>query len=135
YLGGMFLNDAFDAEFDRQHRKERPIPSGAIGLRAVWQCGFGLLVVGAGLLFGAGTLAGLLGLMLTLCIVLYDAVHKLITFSPVLMGACRLFVYLIAAATAKSGVTGWAIWCGLALAIYVVGLSCVARRESVRAQL
>ena len=23
YLGGMLLNDAFDADFDRQHRKER----------------------------------------------------------------------------------------------------------------
>ncbi|HEY0550448.1 MAG TPA: UbiA family prenyltransferase, partial [Verrucomicrobiae bacterium] len=30
YVGGMFLNDAFDAEFDAQHRRERPIPSGAI---------------------------------------------------------------------------------------------------------
>src|ERR1043166_9840735 len=28
YLGGMFLNDACDAEFDRQHRRERPFPSG-----------------------------------------------------------------------------------------------------------
>ena len=26
YIGGMYLNDAFDVEFDRQHRKERPIP-------------------------------------------------------------------------------------------------------------
>src|SRR5205085_11052794 len=30
YTGGMYLNDAFDAEFDLQHRPERPIPSGAI---------------------------------------------------------------------------------------------------------
>src|SRR5690242_11311875 len=86
YLGGMFLNDAFDAEFDRQYRKERPIPSGAITLRVVWRVGFALLAAGAGLLFVCGTLAGLLGLILALCIVLYDAIHKLITFSPVLMG-------------------------------------------------
>jgi 4-hydroxybenzoate polyprenyltransferase len=131
----MFLNDAFDVEFDRQHRKERPIPSGAIPLRSVWQYGFAILVAGAGLLFVAGLLPGLLGLMLALCVVLYDAVHKFVPFSPVLMGACRLFVYLIAAAVAKSGVTGWAIWCGLALAIYVVGLSYVARRESTHAPL
>ena len=31
YIGGMFLNDAFDANFDREHRRLRPIPSGAIG--------------------------------------------------------------------------------------------------------
>ena len=30
FTGGMFLNDAFDADFDRQRRTERPIPSGAI---------------------------------------------------------------------------------------------------------
>src|SRR5919106_1715629 len=35
YIGGMYLNDAFDADFDRQHRRERPIPSGAIGAGAV----------------------------------------------------------------------------------------------------
>ena len=29
YAGGMFLNDAFDAEFDTQYRRARPIPSGA----------------------------------------------------------------------------------------------------------
>ena len=29
YTGGIFLNDAFDADFDRQRRAERPIPFGA----------------------------------------------------------------------------------------------------------
>ena len=28
YVGGMFLNDAFDADFDQQRRASRPIPSG-----------------------------------------------------------------------------------------------------------
>src|SRR5436190_19900248 len=44
YAGGMYLNDAFDVEFDRQHRRERPIPSGATPLPAVWTLGcFGLI--------------------------------------------------------------------------------------------
>ena len=30
YTGGMFLNDAFDEEYDRLRRPERPIPSGKI---------------------------------------------------------------------------------------------------------
>ena len=135
YLGGMFLNDAFDVEFDRQHREERPIPSGQISLAIVWRSGFALLVAGAGLLFWCGTLAGGLGVGLALGIMLYDAIHKAITFSPVLMGICRCLVYLVAAATAALGVTGWAIWCGLALGLYVVGLSFIARRESVRGPL
>src|SRR3954451_22265925 len=41
YLGGMYLNDAFDAQFDQQHRPERPIPSGAMPAGAVWAWGFG----------------------------------------------------------------------------------------------
>ena len=46
YTGGMFLNDAFDADFDRQRRAERPIPSGAISLPAVWRWGLGWLGAG-----------------------------------------------------------------------------------------
>ena len=69
--------------------------------------------------------------MLVFCIVLYDAVHKLVTFSPLLMGACRFFVYPVAASIG-TGVSGWSIWCGLALGLYVVGLSFLARRESAR---
>ena len=32
YVGGMFLNDAFDAEVDAVRRPERPIPSGAANI-------------------------------------------------------------------------------------------------------
>src|SRR5436190_22956799 len=46
YTGGMFLNDAFDVEFDRQYRPERPIISNAIGARAVWLMGSILLLLG-----------------------------------------------------------------------------------------
>lgn len=132
YLGGMFLNDAFDAEFDRQHRKERPIPSGAISSQLVWRGGLGMLLFGNALLFTAGITPGILGAVLALNILLYDAIHKAFTFSPIIMGGCRLLVYLVAAATGEFGVTGYAAWSGLALGAYVVGLSFVARRESLR---
>ena len=132
YLGGMVLNDAFDIEFDRQHRKERPMPSGGISLRAVWRWGFVWLTAGLILLFFSGMTPGLLGVVLAVCIVFYDAIHKLITVSPVLVGICRFFVYVIAAATGIQGVTGWAIWCGLALAAYVAGLGFLAQVESPR---
>jgi 4-hydroxybenzoate polyprenyltransferase len=132
YLGGMFLNDAFDERFDRQHRTERPIPSGRISAGLVWRSGFGLLVAGELLLFGCGAATGVLGIALALCILLYDAIHKAFTFSPLLMGACRFVVYLIAASTGVTGVGGWAIWSGLALGVYVVGLSFIARRETRR---
>src|SRR3977135_4305759 len=46
YTGGMFLSDAFDEEFDRLRRPERPIPSGKIPAASVWAHGFGQLVFG-----------------------------------------------------------------------------------------
>lgn len=77
---------------------------------------------------GGNTLA--LGVALALSILLYDAVHKLLSFSPVLMGSCRFFLYLTASSCGVSGVTGWAVWAGLALTAYIAGLSYFARRES-----
>lgn len=133
YLGGMFLNDAFDARFDAQYRRERPIPSGQISVATVWQFGFGLLAIGLILLFfTVGLSTGLLGILLVLCILLYDAIHKVFLLSPILMAACRFFLYVIAASAARYGVTGWSVWCGIALALYVMGLTFVARKEVSR---
>jgi len=47
YIGGMILNDAFDAAWDAQHRPSRPIPSGAVARSAALVVGFGLLLAGA----------------------------------------------------------------------------------------
>jgi len=132
YVGGMFLNDAFDEEFDRQNRKERPIPSGAISPKDVWKLGVLWLVLGEGCLVCLGLVPGALGLALAFCILVYDALHKLFTFSPVLMGICRFFVYVLAASVGARGATGWSVWCGIALGAYVIGLSGLARKESTR---
>lgn len=135
YLGGMFLNDAFDANFDRQHRRQRPIPSGAISEREVWIGGFILLGIGSGTLVWMGTTTAILTLLLVICIILYDAIHKAIAISPILMAGCRFFLYLIAASTTVDGVNGLAIWSALALAFYIVGLSYLARKESGRSAI
>ena len=57
YTGGMFLNDAFDADFDRQRRPERPIPSGKIAAQLVWRIGLGQLGSGVFLLLFCGQMA------------------------------------------------------------------------------
>ena len=132
YTGGMFLNDAFDEEFDRLRRPERPIPSGKISASAVWGWGFGQLALGVLLLLGCGKLAAAGAVMLALFIVLYDFTHKFFMASPWLMGACRFWVYFIAGAAGVDGLNGFAIFGGAALAFYVVGLTYVARRESSR---
>ena len=43
YTGGMFLNDAFDAQFDAQHRPERPIPAGDVSRSTVFGWGYAML--------------------------------------------------------------------------------------------
>ena len=123
YEGGMFLNDAFDAEFDRRHRRIRPIPSGAVSEREVWQWGIDLAGAGLGDAACLGRSVMLWAAVLCGFILLYNAVHKWAPLAPVLMGSCRLCVYLVAATAAQRGVSGEAIWKGLALAAYMVGVS------------
>ena len=131
YVGGMYLNDAFDADFDRQHRQQRPIPSGIIGLSTVWCIAISLTAAGVACAIPLGVLPSALALALTTCIVFYDAVHKMFSFSPVLMAGCRFFLFLLASSAGINGVTGLAMWSAFALAGYIVGLSYVARFECV----
>ena len=135
YTGGMFLNDAFDADFDQQRRPERPIPSGKISIQLVWRLGFGQLGAGVFLLLFCSQMSGGAAILLALCILLYNFSHKIFTASPWLVGACRFWIYVIAGATGAGGLNGWPIFCGMALALYVAGLSFIARREILRAAL
>jgi len=138
YLGGMYLNDAFDAQFDLQHRPERPIPSGAIESAAVWKWGLCWLILGLISASLLGKVTTLLAVFLAISILIYDAIHKIFAFSPVLMAACRFFLVLMAASVAEGGVTGGAslsVWTGLILAAYIMGLSYLARNESTHAPL
>lgn len=130
YLGGMYLNDVIDAEFDRQHRNERPIPAGWIKRSTALWITLVLLVSGTVLLLQLGGVV--VPTLLLLCsIVLYDVIHKWVAFSPVIMAACRFWLFLVAAAAAENGITGLAVWAAVALAAYIVGLSYIARRESL----
>jgi 4-hydroxybenzoate polyprenyltransferase len=134
YVGGMFLNDAFDREFDARVRPERPIPSGATSATAVFACGFGLL--GAGLLvvvLVAGVRGPALAAALALggTIVLYDAWHKNNRYAPMLMGLCRVLVYVTTAAALTGGVPFAVLAGGMVLLAYLIGLTYVARQENL----
>ena len=122
-------------DFDRQRHTERPIPSGAISLPAVWRWGLGWLGLGALCLTAMGKTTGLLALMLLLGIIIYDATHKVFTASPWLMGVCRFWVYVIAGSAGAAGVSGGPIWCGVALALYVAGMGSLAQHESSRGRV
>ncbi len=121
YFGGVFLNEAFDADFDHEHYPERPVPSGSISQQTSWRIGVALLVVGGLLLVGGGFGSGLAGLVLVFLVVLYNALHRLLPVGAALNGISRLVLYLLGASLAEHGVGGSVIWCGAAVALYVAG--------------
>ncbi|MBX3746832.1 MAG: UbiA family prenyltransferase [Verrucomicrobiae bacterium] len=129
YVAGMLLNDAFDVAHDREHRRERPIPSGQVRAGWVWAAGVLLLLGGGALLASLGGATLHLGFLLAVSVVIYNAVHKLVPFSTLLMALCRFLLFLVAGSATANGVTGEIVWSGLALGGYVVGLSTIARTE------
>jgi 4-hydroxybenzoate polyprenyltransferase len=129
YTAGAFLNDAFDADFDRQRRTERPVPAGKIPSASVWKIGFGLLATGVLLLLFCGLAAGFASVFLVLTILIYNFSHKFFTAAPWLMGACRFWIYVIAGATGSNGLNSEVIFCGAALAAYAAGADYLARRK------
>jgi hypothetical protein len=132
YVGGMFLNDAFDAEFDQSHRRDRPVPAGQIALSEVWRWGFVWIAAGMVVLIPLGGGPGLFALLLIGAVIVYDALHKLVAFAPLLMAACRILLYLLAASAAVNGVTGLALWSALAMGAYIAGLSYYAVHERAK---
>jgi hypothetical protein len=129
YAGGGFLNDSYDVAYDREHRRGRPIPTGAISAETVWRWSLVWLALGLICLFAIGPLAAALGVGLVLVSIIYDVVHRLFPFSPALLGLCRCLLYLLGATCSLHGITGWPVWCGLALAIYATGLGLYRRWE------
>ena len=130
YTGGMFLNDAFDVEFDRKYRAERPIISGQVSLRFVWIAGGALLCLGWFALFRLSARTATFGGLLLICIITYNAVHKSTSLAPLLMAGCRFLLYLVAGSAAQAGAGSSVIWFASALLCYIVGLSYLARVES-----
>jgi 4-hydroxybenzoate polyprenyltransferase len=137
YVGGMFLNDAFDRGIDARERPERPIPSGQITAGEVFGIGFCLLGTGLGLLAWNAALRSepmgsvvLSGAALGALIVLYDVWHKQNPFSPVVMGLCRAALYVTAGLGAGGALSPTLLVGAAVLGAYVVGLTFVARQEN-----
>lgn len=141
YVAGMFLNDAFDRDFDRRHRPDRPIPAGDVAAATVFAYGFGFLAAGFALLIalaeaaapaGTGARAPAAGVLLAAAIVLYDGWHKDNPVSPLLMGFCRLLVYLIAGLAVAGTLPAPLLLAAIVSLCYLIGLTYVAKQESLR---
>ncbi|MES0488930.1 MAG: UbiA family prenyltransferase [Leptospirales bacterium] len=140
YIGGMYLNDAYDRNIDAVEKPSRPIPSGKVSAKTVFIVGYLLLISGMfGLsltaFFHGSVLVGpLFALLLGAAIVFYDMRHKKNRFGPVVMGLCRALVYA-SVAFALTKVTLFhqpGLWLApLALWCYIIGLSYIARQENL----
>ncbi|WP_434620953.1 UbiA family prenyltransferase [Azospirillum sp. B2RO_4] len=131
YVGGMYLNDAFDAKIDARERPGRPIPRGDASLGAVFAAGLILIALGIALAALSGVEAGLCGGLLAGAILLYDALHKRTAAAPAIMGLCRLLSYVTAAAIAGGGALApWMLLGAGGLFCHVVGLTFAARQEA-----
>lgn len=143
YLGGMFLNDAFDAQWDKENGNLRPTVIGAISEQMVWIVGSVLLVAAVlaiAILYqqkmpnvvatrGYQDFYGLFaGLSLALTIIVYNACHKRFAHSAFVMGACRFGVYLISALLLAE-ITMKVTLVALSLLLYIAGLTYLARHE------
>lgn len=137
YVGGMFLNDAFDREFDAVHRPERPIPSGQVTAQQVFATGYLLLAAGMGGVAvasrGANGLPAGSALAaawaLAALIVLYNAHHKGNLLSPLVMGLCRVFVVVTAAFSVAAALPAAVVLAALALLCHLIGLTYIAKQE------
>jgi 4-hydroxybenzoate polyprenyltransferase len=133
YVGGMFLNDAFDRAIDARERPERPIPSGAVAAGEVFASGFGLVTTGVLLVAWQAPRVGTVGsaLALAAAIVVYDAWHKGNPYGPVLMAACRFLVYTTAALAVADRLERPVVVGALCLFAYLVGLTYDAKQETL----
>ena len=137
YLFGTFLNDAWDVDFDRKFRSDRPIVAGRLDRGRILNCGF---LAGAAALvvtLPLGKFAPVVAFCLAGLILVYTWQHKISRFGPLWMGLCRAALVPLAGASVMSW---WTldmhfplIWTGLAmgfLILYTVGISLVARTEA-----
>ncbi len=134
YVGGMYLNDAFDRDWDRRHRPERPIPRQETSAAAVFGLGFLMLALGLAAVAALGRGASpaiLSALALGACVVLYDAFHKQNPLSPLVMGLCRAGVYTTSALVVAPALDRAVLLGAGALVAYLIGLTYVARQESL----
>jgi len=139
YVSGMYLNDAFDRDIDAKERPARPIPAGLISVNAVFAAGFGLMLAGLVFVLWASAAAlpptgwkpMLAGLGLGAAILFYDWHHKSNALSPLFMGLCRVLAYLTAGFVAVREPSAALLIAALVSLCYLIGLTYVAKQESL----
>ncbi len=143
YIGGNFLNDWHDREWDAGNRPERALPSGLFSpglyLAIALLCG----IAGVVLALLVGWKCAVVAALIILFIVIYTRWHKMAVWPVIPMGLCRALLPVMGfvgfAAIVRFRLTPefslpspsmFITYHALALLIYIAGLSLGARYES-----
>jgi hypothetical protein len=129
YVGGAWLHAWLDIEHPPPEQPPPGLRSASENPKRLWYWALALLALGTLLLAWRGGTTAAVASALAFCVILYHAGHWATSVGPVLRGLCRFFLYAVGASWAARGVTGWALWSGLAMAAYVAGLGCFAQWE------
>ena len=133
YFAGMVFNDVFDLKKDTAERPSRPIPSGAISLRAASTLGGILCIVGIALAACVSTPSAVIAVLIVVAVFSYDWLLKKTPLAPVAMGSCRFLNVSLGASLAGTFSDVFSapqLLLALGLGIYIAGLTWFARKEA-----
>jgi len=130
YVGGNFLNDWMDRDWDQAHRPERALPGKIFQPGSYLTAAIGLMMAGVGLAALGNWRSMAVAAGIVACIVVYTIWHKRTSWAVVPMGLCRGLLPVMGFEAFYPYVDGiWPAACGLLC--YIAGLSLSARYESL----
>ena len=133
YLGGMVLNDVFDAALDAVERPERPIPSGRIKRSTAAVFGTALLLIGIAAAACLGSSSAAVAGLTTIAVLAYNSILKSTPAGPFGMAACRFLNFTLGATVGLplgSLPDATILTAATALAVYIIGVTWFARNEA-----
>jgi 4-hydroxybenzoate polyprenyltransferase len=137
YLGGMAINDAGDATFDRANNSTRPVAARRISAKTAAVTGGLLVAIGFATVATTGGLTGdtdfeslIAAAALTAMIFLYQIVHRRnAVAAAALMAGCRGCVPVLTALLLTDQVSPIVWWAAAGVALWTVGITCIGRGE------
>lgn len=129
YIGGNFLNDWMDFEWDKKNRPERALPRGLFRRETYLVVAVSSFLLGLGLLAVYGMPVVGAGCFLVASIVVYTLIHKRTAVGVLPMGLCRALLPLLGFMAMGVGFSPIVLYPAAGLLLYIVALTMSARWE------
>ena len=129
FLAGMTLNDYFDYNTDKNERPNRLLPSGKISRKTALYLGLVLLIAANIFAFFVGFQTVMISVVMSILIFVYDVKLKNIKILGILsLSSIRFFNVILGSSTIIFN--SEIIWISIPIAIFVAGISILAKTES-----